>query len=264
MTTKSLARFFNVNCVSYHKWIQQFHPFGKDQQFDIGSMKKRKMTRFEIGTEVPIPINNTEFMALHKGQPIRRRSQRHLNMKESSWIFVAFAFTVTAAYHTLTTPKTYADTQKSLQRDRWLESMHSEYTSLMGLGTWRLVPRKKGDKVIGSMWAYKIKENPDGSISKFKSRLVARGDQQSEDSYAEIFAPAIKFVTLRILLATVCVLDLECHQVDVSNAYCNAHVEEDGTFMRQLRGFEQTGPNGEEMVCLLQKSLYGLRQARRA
>ena len=75
--------------------------------------------------------------------------------------------------------------------------MQSEYTSLIGLGTWTLVPRKPGDKVIGSMWAYKIKENADGSINKLKSRLVARGDEQGPSTYSEIFAPVIKFVTLR-------------------------------------------------------------------
>ena len=59
-------------------------------------------------------------------------------------------------------------------------------------------------------------------------------------------------------------LNLECHQADVSNAYCNARVEEDEIYMRQPRGFEQRGPNGEEMVCKLFKSLYGLKQAGRA
>ena len=85
--------------------------------------------------------------------------------------------------------------------------MNSEYTSLIGLGTWELVQKRPGDTVIGSMWAFKIKELADGSIDKYKARLVARGDQQKEGSYSEIFAPVIKFVTLRILLAIACVND---------------------------------------------------------
>ena len=141
--------------------------------------------------------------------------------------------------------------------------MQSEYTSLIGLGTWTLVPRKPGDKVIGSMWAYKIKENSDGSISKLKSRLVARGDEQGPSTYSEIFAPVIKFVTLRILLAIACVYDFEIHQVDIGNAYCNAYLSGQEILMRQPPGFEQRGPNGEDLVCKLNKSLYGLRQAGR-
>ena len=70
-----------------------------------------------------------------------------------------------------------------------------------------LVPQQKDDKVIGSKWAYKIKEDETGAVSSYKSRLVARGDQQSSSTFSEIFAPVIKFVTLRILLAIACVMD---------------------------------------------------------
>ena len=44
------------------------------------------------------------------------------------------------------------------------------------------------------MWSYKIKEKSDGSIDKFKARLVARGDQQAASTFTDIFAPVIKFV----------------------------------------------------------------------
>ena len=128
MTTRTLARFFNVNFDSYHKWIKQFDPFGKDQQFDLGSIKKKKMTRFDIGTEVPVPINNPEFMALHRGRPVRRKSQRHLDMESSASIFLSFALTVNAAFHTLSTRKNYTDASHSPQRDRWLDSMNAEYS----------------------------------------------------------------------------------------------------------------------------------------
>jgi hypothetical protein len=265
MTTKSLARYFNVDYRSYHNWVKLFHPFGKGETFDVGSASKKNKTRFTKGTDVPVPLDCDDFMDFHRQHHSKsRRLKQHATAQEPTSVFLAFALTVTAAYHTLLTPKNYGEVKKSKQRSEWNESMQEEYNSLIGLGTWELVPRKAGDKVIGSMWAYRIKENPDGSVSRFKSRLVARGDQQHEDSYAEIFAPVIKFVTLRILLAIACVLDWELHQVDISNAYCNAKVEEDGILMRQPPGFEQTGPNGEEMVCLLRKSLYGLKQAGRA
>ena len=40
-------------------------------------------------------------------------------------------------------------------------------------------------------------------------------------------------------------------------------VTNDNILMRQPPGFEQVGPNGEELVCKLNKSFYGLRQAGR-
>ena len=64
----------------------------------VRPIKKKKMTRFDIGTEVPVPINNPEFMALHRGQPVRHKSQRHLDMESSASIFLSFALTVNAAF----------------------------------------------------------------------------------------------------------------------------------------------------------------------
>ena len=45
-------------------------------------------------------------------------------------------------------------------------------------------------------------------------------------------------------------------------AYLNANVDAD-IFMKQPEGFEEKGPNGEKLVCKLNKSLYGLKQSGR-
>ena len=44
--------------------------------------------------------------------------------------------------------------------------------------TWTLVDRPTNKKVIGVRWVYKTKLNVDGSINKFKTRLVVRGYSQ--------------------------------------------------------------------------------------
>jgi hypothetical protein len=259
-----LATYFNVDFKSYHTWLRQFKPFGHHERFDVGSVnRKRKLVRLAKGTEVPSPMGDPHYMSHHKKYHASRPANSHLSMSEAVSVFMCYALTTTACYHTLVTPKTYSEACKSTQREEWRASMHDEYESLIKMGTWKLVERTRDMKPIGSMWAYRIKENPDGSVSRFKSRLVARGDQQKQDSYAEIFAPVIKFVTLRILLALVAALDLECHQADISNAYCNASLTGDKIFMRQPAGFECYGPRGEELVCELSKSLYGLKQAGR-
>jgi hypothetical protein len=273
MTVKQLARYFNVDYVSYHQWMSQFSPFGVDSNGKPESMKltpigkKKNPTRFELGTDVPVPIGDLSFTKVHTEvqQQHRRHSlrQRHNTVDESVSVFLAFSLTVTAAYHTLVTPTNFGKVQHSGQKDKWWEAMNSEYSSLVGLGTWELQPRKPGDTVIGSMWSYKIKETSTGSIDKFKARLVARGDQQAASSYTDIFAPVIKFVTLRILLAIACVMNWDLHQIDIGNAYCNAFVTNDHILMKQPAGFEQYGPNGEELVCRLRKSLYGLKEAGR-
>ena len=163
--------------------------------------QKARATRFDAGTDAPIPIGNEEFARVHAQveQEHTRRSlrQKHASATEATSVFLTYALTVTAVYHTLATPQNYKQMLKSKQRGEWWDAMTSEYTSLVGLGTWELTPRPPGAKVLGSMWNFRIKEKSDGSIDKFKARLVARGDQQHSSSFTEIFAPVIKFVTLR-------------------------------------------------------------------
>ena len=268
MTVKDIARHFNVDARSYHQWMATFAPFGPGERMQLSSFgRKKNATRFDIHTDVPIPIGDASFVAsrAHTKQAnwCEARRQGHSTTAESASALFAYALTVTTVYHTLVTPANFGKVKGSPQSDSWWEAMQTEYNSLIALGTWELVTRKPGDSVIGSQWCYKIKDNPDGTINKFKARLVARGDQQDASSYTDIFAPVIKFVTLRILLAIACVMNWDIQQVDVGNAYCNAYLTEDDILMRQPPGFEQYGSNGETLVCKLRKSLYGLRQAGR-
>lgn len=107
----------------------------------------------------------------------------------------------------------------------------------------------------------KVKRNSDGSAQRFKARLVARGFAQRQGiDYEEVFAPTVDFSSVRILLTIAAREDLEVQQADVKTAYLNASLREE-IFMLQPRGLEE--PGKADHVCLLQKSLYGLKQAGR-
>ena len=65
--------------------------------------------------------------------------------------------------------------EEALKKKEWVEAMTEEYHSIMKNDVWNVVPRSKDKAVVSSKWIYKIKHAADGSIEKYKARLVARG-----------------------------------------------------------------------------------------
>lgn len=53
--------------------------------------------------------------------------------------------------------------------------MVAEYNALLQNNTWELVPRTSAHNPVGCIWVFKVKYNSDGSISRYKTRLVAKG-----------------------------------------------------------------------------------------
>jgi hypothetical protein len=80
--------------------------------------------------------------------------------------------------------------------------------------------------------------------------------------YLHTYAPVASITTVRLVLALACVLDLELDNMGVDTAYLQSDLEEK-VFIKKPQGYEKHGPNGEELVCRLRKSLYRLKQSRR-
>ena len=90
---------------------------------------------------------------------------------------------------------------------------------------------------------------------------MTKGFTQKEGiDYNEIFSPVIKYTTIHVMLALAAHNDLEIEQMDVKTAFLHGDLEET-IYMKQPEGFEVKGR--QEMVCLLKKSLYGLKQSPR-
>ena len=90
----------------------------------------------------------------------------------------------------------------------WQLAIKQEYKSLILNNTWTLISHLPRMKTIGCSWKFKLKRDSDGSISKYKARLVARGDMQLPD-WESVFAPSIHYTALRALLAIACYDDLK-------------------------------------------------------
>ena len=140
--------------------------------------------------------------------------------------------------------------------------MEDEYNALIKNQTWTLIPHDQNYKHIGNKWVYKVKENPDGTINRYKARLVMKGFLQTPGlDFNETFSPVVKAATIRIILTLAVNNDWMLRQVDINNAFLNGELTET-VYMPQPEGFEdKRKPNH---ICKLKKSLYGLRQAPRA
>jgi len=87
-----------------------------------------------------------------------------------------------------------------------------------------------------------MKVNPDSlpySISRFKARFVTRGDFQTKGiNFDKVYAPVIRFTSLRIISYITATLDLEIVQGNFVNAFLNGKLLEKGIYMTQPEGFE--------------------------
>lgn len=82
-------------------------------------------------------------------------------------------------------------------------------------------------KAIGSKWVFKKKLNTNGTIDKFKARLVALGNRQKNGiDYFDTYAPITRITTIRALIAIALIYKLVVHQIDVKTAFLNGDLEE--------------------------------------
>ncbi|RVX06515.1 Retrovirus-related Pol polyprotein from transposon RE1 [Vitis vinifera] len=152
--------------------------------------------------------------------------------------------------------------QEAFKISEWKKAVQDEIDALEKNGTWTITNLPIGKRLVGCKWIFTIKYKADGSIERFKARLVARGFTQSYGiDYHETFAPVAKLNTIRILLSLAVNQDWCLQQLDIKNAFLNGDLEEE-VYMEIPPGFEES--MAKNQVCKLQKSLYDLKQSPRA
>ncbi|GJY03915.1 retrovirus-related pol polyprotein from transposon TNT 1-94 [Tanacetum coccineum] len=153
-------------------------------------------------------------------------------------------------------PITYYE---AIKDKRWRSVMDSELEALEQNKTWTIKKLPPNKKALGCKWVYKIKYKSDGTIERFKGRLMILGNHQVVGvDYSETFTPVAKMVIVRVFLAIATAKQWELHQMDVHNAFLHGDLEE--VFMKLPPGLNKGQP-GE--ACKLHKSLYRLQQAPR-
>lgn len=135
------------------------------------------------------------------------------------------------------------------------------FRNIKNNNTFSLVPLPAGRKAIGSRWVYAVKSNNDEQL-RYKARLVAKGFSQVKDiEYSETFSPTVNITSIRIVVQLAVQNNLPIFQMDVSSAYLHANIDCE-IFLKLPQGYE-VGKSGENLVYLLHKSLYGLKQSGR-
>nr|GEW71489.1 zinc finger, CCHC-type [Tanacetum cinerariifolium] len=121
------------------------------------------------------------------------------------------------------------------------EAIDDEIRSIVENNTWVLSNLPPGCKPLGCKWIFKKKMKVDGTIDKFKARLVIQGFRQKEGiDYFDTYAPVARITTIRLLLALAAINNLVIHQMDVKTAFLYGDLDEE-VYMKQPEGFVMPG-----------------------
>lgn len=143
----------------------------------------------------------------------------------------------------------------------WRQAMDAEFQALQQNSTWSLVKLPPDRRPITCKWILRRKLKADGSIERYKARLVARGFSQSPGlDFDETFSPVLGMTAFCILVALAAHYDWPLHQLDVKTAFLHGDLQEE-IYMQQPPLYQSAAQ--PDTVCRLHKALYGLKQSPR-
>lgn len=142
-------------------------------------------------------------------------------------------------------PSSYKEAARASE---WQEAMQKEISVLTTNKTWELVELPPGKKPISFKWIYKIKSKADGTIERYKTRLVVRDFTQKEGiDFIETFSPVVKITTIRCLIVVAVKRNWPMFQLDFNNAFLHGDLHED-IYMKIPQGFNV---DNSKLVCKL-------------
>jgi hypothetical protein len=118
----------------------------------------------------------------------------------------------------------FAEAMASDDCDGFCKTMDSEIEELVKWSAWDLVPLSESErlqkKIVGTLWAFRRKRYPDGTLWKLKAQICCRGDQQIVGlDVFETYAPVVSWSIVRLALTTSVAMGWATAQVDYANAF---------------------------------------------
>ena len=214
------------------------------------------------------PTLCTALQALNNHDVLQRGEYANPCPPVAYWSAVGYSAVVqpTLELGEVTIPTSFKKALSSPHKQYWQDAMHKEIKGLMEMETWDVIQQQDVPAACNLMnchFVYDLKRNADGSIAKFKARLVADGNSQREGvDFDRIFSTVIKMSTLRLLLIIATKRKYFLSSCDIRQAFLQAKLDED-LYMRIPPGLPRFDAGGKALVAKLKKSLYGLKQAGR-
>ena len=113
-----------------------------------------------------------------------------------------------------------------------------------------------GRQPVGSKCVFNVEHNGDGSVGRYKARILANGYAQIEGlDYDETFAPVTRYDSLRLIIALATHLGLDTDQLDIKLAFLN------GDLVEEIWMVPPPGIGLHGKILRLDKELYGPKQA---
>ena len=131
-------------------------------------------------------------------------------------------------------PQSY---KEDFHDSRWKTTMDDELDSLQDNKTWELVTLPPRRKLVQCKWIYNPKLVSNGTTTKYKAQLVAKGYSQVHGlDYSETFSPVAIMDSIRLGLAVATSQRWEVHHMDVKSAFLHGDPKEE-IYMRQPEGY---------------------------
>ena len=130
-------------------------------------------------------------------ESVPRRSTRNKQKPDR------YSYNITATVASIDQdPCSVSEARSAPDKDEWERAMNMEMDSLHANEVWELVEPPADRKVVGSKWIFKRKVDADGTVERYKSRLVAQGcTQRFGLDYEETFSPVVRFESIRSMVA---------------------------------------------------------------
>ncbi len=193
-----------------------------------------------------IPRKAKSSIASAETDNVARVVQR-LSQSDEAFCFIALHSVVP----TSTDEPSLQEAMNSDYAKEWQEAIDTELAGMWEKGVFSDVPMPPDRKPVGTKFVLKIKRNADGTIERFKARLVAQGfSQQQGIDYGQTFSPVVATDVLRTILALAAAKSWDVQALDFTQAYLNADIDAD-LWVRLP----------DNKVVKVEKALYGFKQS---